>query len=90
MERAGYRWRFFVAAVFGAVAILGLFGPRRDHGPENWAAVGALFLWVPLCLSFLVSAVGLYRGWRGLLFFRLLPAVILTLLAATLFLSDCA
>jgi len=94
LDRSGYRWRFFVGGVFGLLFIWSLAEPliSPPHGPEGdaWVLMAALFVFAPLSLSFLISAVGIRRGWPYGPFLRVLPVVVFACLLAALILADCA
>ena len=72
MERAGYRWRYYVGGIFGFFGIVSLAAGMG--GREGWGILGALAFWLPISISFLLSAVAIQRDWEYGLFFRVLPA----------------
>jgi hypothetical protein len=95
LERSGYRWRFFVGGLLGIysmfVLVRAAFWPDTSHHgePDAWAVAGVLFVTAPLSISFLVSGVGVYRGWSYGVFFRVLPAALVGFLLAGLLWLDC-
>ena len=95
LDRSGYRWRFFVGGFFGLLALWVVVEPVlipssvNQHESEGLALMAALFLFAPISLSFLVSAVGIYRGWPYGPFLRVLPVVVFACLLAALILADC-
>ena len=85
MERAGYRWRYYVGGIFGFFGIVSLVGTDR----EGWGLLGALVFWLPISISFLLSAVAIQRDWEYGLFFRILPAGVILCFVAGVTLLGC-
>jgi O-antigen/teichoic acid export membrane protein len=97
LERSGHRWRFVTGGVLGFFAVFLLVSVafssgERPHAGESdaYALAMALLFFAPLSLSFLVSAVGIYRGWSSWLFLKTLPFAVLACLFAALIWADCA